>query len=231
MVDPNIQRLIAAARLLLPVLDEVVFVGGSTTGLFISDPGAGRIRPTFDVDVITEITSYRDYVRFSERLRHLGFSEDTGEGAPLCRWKSDDVTLDVMPLDEKILGFSNRWYKAAMETAQERQLEAALRIRVVTAPFFCATKMEAFEGRGKGDYLSSRDLEDVVTIVDGRPELLDELRSAPADVRSYIANAVGRLLQDNKFVDALPGYLLPDAISQSRIAIVLERLAEISNWR
>lgn len=108
-------------------------------------------------------------------------------------------------LDEKILGFSNRWYKAAMETAQERRLEAALRIRVVTSPFLCATKIEAFEGRGKGDYLSSPDLEDVVTIVDGRPELLDELRSAPADVRSYIANAVGRLLQDNKFVDALPG--------------------------
>jgi hypothetical protein len=62
MVDPNIQQLIAAARLLLPVLNEVVFVGGSTTGLFITDPGAGRVRPTFDVDVITEITSYRDYV-------------------------------------------------------------------------------------------------------------------------------------------------------------------------
>lgn len=79
MADPNIQQLIAAARLLKPVIDEVVFVGGSTTGLFISDPGAGSVRPTYDVDVITEITSYEDYVVFSERLRNLNFEEDTSE--------------------------------------------------------------------------------------------------------------------------------------------------------
>jgi hypothetical protein len=77
MVDPNIQQLIAAARLLLPVLDEVVFVGGSTTGLFITDPGVGRVRPTFDVDVITEITSYRDYVRVSEGLLSCQFVSTT----------------------------------------------------------------------------------------------------------------------------------------------------------
>jgi hypothetical protein len=69
------------------VLDELVFVGGCTTGLLISDEGAGAVRPTFDVDAITEITSYADYFRFSERLRKLGFTEDTSEGAPLCRWE------------------------------------------------------------------------------------------------------------------------------------------------
>lgn len=170
MADPNIQQLIAAARLLKPVIDEVVFVGGCTTGLFISDPGAGSVRPTYDVDVITEITSYEDYVVFSDRLRKLNFEEDTSEGAPVCRWLNGDTTLDVMPLDEKILGFSNRWYKDAMDQAQVRKLEADLQIRVVTAPYFCATKIEAFRGRGKGDYLASHDLEDLITVVDGRAE-------------------------------------------------------------
>jgi hypothetical protein len=228
MADPNIQQLIAAARLLKPLLDEVVFIGGCTTGLFISDPGAAGVRPTFDVDVITEITSYEDYVVFSERLRKLKFEEDTSEGAPLCRWKNGETTLDVMPLDEKILGFSNRWYKDAMEHAQRYELEADLQIRLVTAPYFCATKIEAFRGRGKGDYLSSHDLEDLITVVDGRPELVDELRSAPDDVRSYIAAAVSELLETSAFIDALPGYLLHDAASQARITIVLERLTEIS---
>lgn len=158
MADPNVQQLITAARLLKPVLNEVVFVGGCTTGLFISDPGAGGIRPTIDVDVIAEITSYEDYVVFSERLRKLRFEEDNSEGAPLCRWKNADTTLDVTPLDEKILGFSNRWYQDAMERAQLYELEADLHIRVVTAPYFCATKIEAFKGRGKGDYLASHDL-------------------------------------------------------------------------
>ena len=39
-----------------------------------------------------------------------------------------------------------------MDAAQETELEAGLRIRVVTAPYFIATKLEAFRGRGRGDY-------------------------------------------------------------------------------
>jgi hypothetical protein len=67
MADPNLRLLKQAAKLLIPVLDELVFVGGCTTGLFISDEGAGDVRPTIDVDAITEITSYADYASFSER--------------------------------------------------------------------------------------------------------------------------------------------------------------------
>jgi hypothetical protein len=228
MADPNIQQLIDAASLLKPVLDEVVFVGGSTTGLFVSDPGAAGVRPTFDVDVITEITSYEEYIVFSDRLRKLRFEEDTSEGAPVCRWTNGDTTLDVMPLNEKILGFSNRWYQGAMDHAQLYELGADLHIRLITAPYFCATKIEAFRGRGKGDYLSSHDLEDLITVMDGRAELVDELRSAPDDVRSYITAAVREFLETSAFIDALPGYLLPDDASQARITIVLERLMEIS---
>jgi predicted nucleotidyltransferase len=231
MTHPNLQQLIAAARLLKPLLDEVVFVGGCTTVLFISDSGIGGLRATFDVDVITEITSYWDYIRFSARLRGLNFDEDTSDGAPLCRWKNGDSTLDVMPMDESVLGFSNRWYKDATDRAQVIELEAGLQVRVVSAPYFCATKIEAFKGRGKNDYLSSRDLEDLITVLDGRPELLDELRSAPDDVRSYIVEAANQMLDTTEFIDALPGYLLPDAASQSRITIILAKLKKISSWQ
>jgi hypothetical protein len=228
MADPNLRLLTEAAKLLIPVLDELVFVGGCTTGLLITDEGAGDVRPTFDVDAITEITSYADYAIFSERLRKLGFTEDASEDAPLCRWLHGETRLDVMPLDESILGFSNRWYEAALGSAQEYELEPGLHIRVVTAPYFCATKIEAFRGRGKGDYLSSHDLEDLITVVDGRSGLVNELRSALADVRSYIAGAISQMLKTTEFMDALPGYLLPDAASQGRISILLERLTDIS---
>jgi len=231
MADPNIQLLKDAAKLLRPLLNELVFVGGSTTGLFITDPGAGDVRPTVDVDAITEITSYLEYVSFSDKLRRLGFVEDTSEDSPTCRWLNGGVTLDVMPLNEEILGFSNRWYHAGIGSAQEHNLEPGLRIKVVTAPYFCATKIEAFKGRGNNDYLGSSDLEDLVTVVDGRPELLDELRSAPDDVRSYIAEAIGQMLETDRFNDALPGYLPGDASSQSRIKLVQKALNEISKLR
>jgi predicted nucleotidyltransferase len=228
MHDPNYQLLVSAARLLELVLDELVFVGGCITGLMITDEGAAGVRATIDVDAIAEITSYAEYDTFSERLRAVGFREDTDEDAPLCRWKHGEITLDVMPLDEKILGFSNRWYGAAMQVADRFPLEPSLQIRVVTPPYFVATKLEAFKGRGRGDYFSSHDLEDLISVVDGRPALLDEIRRAPEDLKAYIAAEMKTLVQDSRFIDALPGHLLPDAISQARVGILLQRLEDLS---
>jgi hypothetical protein len=110
MANPNLQLLTDAAKLLEPILGELVFVGGCATALLISDTAAADVRPTFDVDAIAEIKSYAGYTEFSEKLRKLGFQEDKREGAPLCRWRQRTTTLDVMPLDAKILGFSNSWY-------------------------------------------------------------------------------------------------------------------------
>jgi hypothetical protein len=93
--------------LLKPLLGELVFVGGCATALLITDKAAPEVRPTFAVDAIAEITSYASYAEFSERLRKLGFQEDMREGAPTCRWRQQSTVLDVMPLDEKILGFTN----------------------------------------------------------------------------------------------------------------------------
>ena len=101
------------------------------------------------MDVIAEIGSYAEYTVFSERLRGLGFKEDSREGAPLCRWTHDALTLDVMPLDPQVLGFSNRWYPDALHTAGNVQLRSGLIIRAINAPYFLGTKLEAFNGRGK----------------------------------------------------------------------------------
>jgi hypothetical protein len=78
MANPNSQRLVDAAKLLKPILDELVFVGGCTTGLLITDEAAADVRPTYDVDAIAEITSYTEYTEFSERLRSLGFGRIHG---------------------------------------------------------------------------------------------------------------------------------------------------------
>jgi hypothetical protein len=228
MRDINYQLLVSAARLLKPLLDELAFTGGCVTGLLITDEAAPANRPTMDVDAIAEITSYVEYVRFSERLRGIGFSEDTSEGAPVCRWKNARITLDAMPLDEKALGFSNRWYKGAVLAADRVMLEPSLQIRIVTAPCFVATKLEAYKRRGSGEYFGSHDLEDFISVVDGRPSLADELRVASEDLHAYVAAEVSALLEEPRFIDALPGHLLPDAASQARIGLVLRRLRDIS---
>jgi predicted nucleotidyltransferase len=227
MPSANIELLKQVAKRLGPLLQEVVFVGGCTTELFITDEAAAEVRPTFDVDVIAEITSYADYATFSERLRALGFREDTRRGAPLCRWLIDEMKLDVMPIEERILGFTNRWYRAAMDAAHETELQAGLRIRVVTAPYFLATKLEAFRGRGKGDYANSHDLEDLLTVIDGRESIVQEIADTPA-LRSYLAEQFRALLETPAFLDALPGYLLPDVSSQGRVPILRDRIQQMA---
>lgn len=208
------------------MLDELVFVGGTVTGLLITDDAAGDPRPTTDVDAIAEITSYAQYSAFGDRLKALGFSEDLREGAPVCRWVQERTTLDVIPLDEKIVGFSNRWYRAAMDTAGRMKLASDLEIRVISAPYFVATKLDAFAGRGKGDLLGSADLEDIVAVVDGRTEIVSEVEQQPNLLRAFIRAEFASLLGVG-LLDALPGYLLPDEVSQARVGVVLERIGRL----
>jgi hypothetical protein len=231
MSRTNTELLEIAARILEPLLPEIVFVGGCTAALLITDPAASLARVTYDVDVIAEIVSYADYIAFSERLRAIGLEEDSREGAPLCRWRSGELTLDLMPLDATILGFSNRWYPEALRKAEKLRLPSGLLLRVITAPLFLATKFEAFQSRGKEDYLASSDLEDVVAVVDGRPSLPDEVKGSSGEVRTYIAQAVKRLLHEQRFLDALPGYLLPDPANQARFEPLMATLGELGGLR
>ena len=227
MADPNRARFESVVRLLAPVLDEFVFVGGCTTGLFITDPAAGGIRPTKDVDAIVDVTSYAKYAALSERLRALGLAEDTTPGAPLCRWRRDDLIVDVMPVDEHILGFSNRWYPAAIETAQRFAI-AGHDVRVVTPAVFIATKLEAFHGRSGNDVFASHDLEDIIAVVDGRPQIVGDVAAASDDVRAYIGAEIRALLGSRDFTEALAGFLLPDPASQARRALLERRLRSLS---
>ena len=68
MHDSNRDQLMEAAKILRPLLGELVFVGGCVTGLLITDKAVGDPRSTLDVDAIAEITSYAQYAEFGERL-------------------------------------------------------------------------------------------------------------------------------------------------------------------
>ncbi len=227
MADPNRALFEEAVRLLAPVLDELVFVGGCTTGFFITDPAATGVRPTKDVDAIVDVTTYAKYAVLGDRLRALGLVEDTSAGAPLCRWRHGHVVVDVMPTDASVLGFSNRWYPDAIETAQTFSI-AGHAVRIATPALFMATKLEAFHARGGDDIQASHDLEDIIAVVDGRPTIVDEVFGAAADVRAYIGSEIRGLLENPDFAEALAGFLLPDQASQARRGLLEERLRAIA---
>ena len=99
---PNISMLEAAAKGISGVCNDAVFVGGATIVLYINDEAVQQIRTTKDVDCSVELTSSFKYYQLEERLRKKGFLHVTEEGAPICRWKYQNVLVDM------ILGLKNR---------------------------------------------------------------------------------------------------------------------------
>jgi hypothetical protein len=227
--NPNLELLEAAVGLLGLLAEEVVFMGGCATGLLLSDPAASPLRVTRDVDIMVEVASLRHYHKFNDKLRKQGFVEDQSPEAPICRWQSGKAILDVMPTNPALLGFGNRWFSKAFHSAKYHRLPSGRKIRVLSAPYFVATKIEAFDHRGAGDFLLSRDFEDLVAILDGRSEIVLEIQNADHELNVFIAKRFMNWLRDPGFRDALPGLLPPDGASQARVTTIIERMVAIAN--
>lgn len=219
-------------RMLIPVaealgdelLPHVAFVGGSTTALLITDLVSRQaVRFSEDVDLIVSVDGYAHWLDLQQRLRERGFRESP-EDDVICRMRLGDLKVDFMPDDERILGFTNRWYQQALASAQPCALTGSITINLLTPAYFIATKLEAYHGRGNDDPLTSHDLEDIINLVDGRAELLPELNGAEEDVRHYIATQFAQLLAQPDFEYAVQGNIR-DA---ERAEMVLERFENIA---
>ena len=227
MADSNRDRFERVVRLLGPLLDRLVFVDGCVTSMMMTDPAAAGIRPTRDVDVTTDLTAYAMYTALAVRLRAIGLNEDTGEAAPAGRWRHGDASINLVPTDRSVLGFSNSWYQAAMTTDQRVSI-VGLPARLIAPPYYLAAKLEAFHARGQADVLASGDLEDLVMVVDGRPQLLAEIERADAHIRQFIASEIHDLLGNRRFTDGLSSFLDPDRASQARRPLLEKRLNAIA---
>ena len=208
----NLDQLTTVAHALGNMLEEVVFVAGSTTALLVDEAGTGHVRQTKDVDFIVDLISTADWYDFNTRLRELGFREDHSSAAMIGRWlvpyHGTSLQVDIMPVDPSIIGFSNQWYRKAVETAQHHTLPNGLKVSLVTPTYFLATKFEAFHSRSQGSYFS-HDLEDIIYLIEHRSRLAVELSDQSPQVRSYLAEQA-RALQCTDFFNVLPGLLDDD---------------------
>jgi hypothetical protein len=221
-------QLLLAADILGPLVEEVVFLGGATIHVWVTEPTAPPTRATDDVDVICDATTRSDYYRLADRLRKRDLREDP-DSAVICRWRHrpSGLAIDVMPLSPDVLGFSNPWYPFALDTATAHRLSPDTEISVATPPAIVATKLAAWRSRGQGDLLASLDLHDVLALLDGHPQLADELATAPADVRAYAHQQLAELRDARDF-----DYLLQSAtagygrVAAQRAAILRQRVEQ-----
>jgi hypothetical protein len=182
------------------------------------------------VDIVVRASTRLGYGEIEERLRSLGLRNDVREGAPICRWITpEDFALDVMPVSGDVLGFTNRWYEAALAQANPFDLGEGLVILIPGAPVFLGTKWEAFASRGELDLLASHDLEDVISVLAGRPEIVTEVAASSPDLRAYLAQQARELLAEDIAVYAIQG-ALPDAERiPGLISRTLGRIREIAD--
>lgn len=215
------------------LLPQVAFVGGCTTALLITDDFTREgVRFTEDVDVMVHVLSLPGWYDMQEVLRNKGFRV-VPDDEVVCRMRlpragQQDLIVDFMPDDERILGFSNIWYQQALQGAANHQLPAGTTIRVVAPPYFLATKLEAWKGRGNNDPLASRDVEDILNLVDGRVELLGEVAASDLGLRQYIAAELTALMENPDFEYVVQSIARNSRDRESLIFGRLEALANLS---
>ena len=221
--DPNIQLVEGVVQSLGDLKDQFVFVGGCATGLLVTDAARPPVRATTDVDLVTKVATRGDYYRLAKQLRALGFREDVESGV-ICRWRIGAFQVDIMPSDQSIMGFANRWYPVVVETAGPCKLPSGSEVTLISPPLFLATKLEAFHDRGNQDYGVSHDMEDIITIIDGRSELVREVAEVDIEVNDYLKEEFESLLSEQDFTDTIGWHLAGDGASQDRVSIIIERL-------
>lgn len=214
------------ATILTQINIKIVFTGGATIALYLDDVSAPDVRPTDDVDCVVEITSRVKYYQLSDRLRELGLSESTEPGVPLCRWQYEGINIDIMPCDESVLGFTNRWYSQGIRYSLPYQLPSSRQILIFSIPYLLASKIEAFIGRGQGNFYYSADIEDIITLLDGCKYLEEEIQQADLTVQQFLAEWF-RTEREN-LLEIAPAFLSSVARRAGRGILLNQRIERLT---
>jgi hypothetical protein len=68
---------------------------------------------------------------------------------------------------------------------------------------------------------------DIINFINGRAEVIEDIKNSEPDLKDFIVKSLQGFLEDEFFLEALPGHLLPDQASQARRSIILERIKKI----
>jgi hypothetical protein len=168
----------------------------------------------------------RRYSDLEAVLRQAGFLHDMTQGAPRCRWRLDELIVDVMPTEGALLGLNTAWFAEALETATSRRI-LGVDVPIISPVAFIATKLTAFGDRGQNDYYGSHDMEDIITVIDGRAAIAAEISSAAPGLKAYVVGVIKALCAAPEFQEAFAGHLPSDAASQARLPLLRKKLSII----
>ena len=219
----NIAVVAEVAKALKDIKEAMVFVGGAVVSLYTDDPAADEIRPTQDVDMTLNIVNLSHWEQVQEQLGVLGFYPDPF-GHALCSYKYKDIPVDIMATEDGPLGPTNHWYKIGFKnlwTAKAKDQE----IKILSAPCYLATKIEAFNDRGS-DYRTSHDIEDVIYILDNRTTIVEEIAQDDPRIANFIQEQLLEIRKKGIMQEVLTSHIHPLMLAE-RMPFVEEKISEI----
>ena len=202
----NLDRLEAVAAALGELNTDVVYVGGATVSLYVPAQQTVHTRPTDDVDVVVELATYGEYSRLHDRLSAKGFTQ-SHEDQVICRFRLQGFIVDVMPTHDIGMGSSNRWYQDGFRTSIEYEIKLNLTIRILPPAYFLATKLEAYFNRSQHDPYGSKDMEDIIFLIDCCPNLRESTTYSDHTLRYYLADYAQRLRQTRNMADVILAHI------------------------
>lgn len=202
---------------------EVIYVGGAVVSLYVTDEGAEQPRPTKDIDISVQISTYAEMDELREKLALKKIFPAPSE-IIMYRYSYEDILIDFIPFEETPLGPTNRWLKPGFEKAYPINI-GELEIKILPVSLFLATKWEAFKSRGN-DPRTSHDFEDLIYIIDNNLEVVDDIRNANKDVQNFLKEMSNEILNHHSRIEIIECHINPFTAKERR-DIVIEKLNEI----
>lgn len=206
--------------------EQVVYVGGAVVSLYINDPAANEVRPTKDVDISVSVSSLVELEDLREELIKRGFYQ-SAEDDVICRFRYQDILVDVMSTRPVGWAPSNQWFAPGFLYKEYVNINGK-QIAILPLPYYLATKLSAFFDRGASDARMSHDMEDITYILDNRIDLVEVIRNAPQDVRTYLKTAFTIISTDHLIREAILGNLYYET-QNVRFEQIMEKLTEFVN--
>lgn len=226
MKNTIINRIIIqrVAQALGELNNEVIYVGGATVSLYVNDPAADDVRPTKDIDISIKIVSITHLEEIREKLVAKGFKQSADLGV-ICRFKLDDILVDVMGTTPVGWAPTNPWFELGFENKEQINIEESV-INIMPLPYFLASKFVAHADRGGNDPRMSHDFEDIVYILDNHTDWHEIVNNADTKVKTYLLEQFQNILHSNRMQEAIIGNLYYET-QDMRYKLIIEKIQSL----
>lgn len=171
-----------------------------------------------------EIASLGALEALREDLIARGFVQSP-EDKVVCRFRYEDVLVDVMATEQVGWAPANRWFKLGFGLAYDYELDE-LNIRLLPLPYFLATKFDAFFDRGINDLFASHDFEDIVYLLNHTSDITHQVVNSEITVKSYLMECASKIISNSAMQEAIIGNLYYEAQNQ-RFELIMSKLKKI----